>query len=86
MALYVNMRIGKTADGTKWLVEGQNASTYNWDEMLSYPAERERSRERAIDAACKLALDFSKKTKRPVSVIHGSRELAVYQNGVPFKR
>ena len=86
MSRYINTRIRKSADNTKWMVEGQNASTYNWDTLLSYPVDRERSEEKAKAAACKLAQDFSKKSRYLVMAMKGGYEMAAYLKGEPYQR
>lgn len=84
---YVNTRIRKSPDGSKWIVEGQSASTYNWDTLMSYPMERERSQERAIDAACKLARDFSRKSRQAVTAYNvRGNAVAAYLKGEPYKK
>lgn len=47
---YVNTRIRKSPAGSKWIVEGQNASTYNWDEMLNYDEKHGQAQEKAVTA------------------------------------
>lgn len=87
MSRYINTRIRKSADGSKWLVEGQSASTYNWDTMLSYPADRVGSEEKAKAAACSLALDFSKKTRQLVMAVNGGGyEMASYLKGELYRK
>lgn len=87
MSRYINTRIRLSADKTKWMVEGQNASTYDWDTLLSYPADRERSEELAKDAACKLAKDYSQKTRGlVVAFSSGGYEMASYLKGEPYKK
>ena len=87
MSRYINTRIRKSADGAKWLVEGQSTSTYNWDTILSYPADREGSEDKAKTAACSLALDFSKKTRQLVTAVNGAGyELASYLKGKLYRK
>lgn len=85
MAQYINTRVQKTPDGSNWLVEGQNGSTYNWDTLLRYSVARERSDVRARTAACSLAQDFSKKSRQPVTAYDtGGRAMATYMKGEPY--
>lgn len=82
MANYINTRIRKSADKQKWVVEGQSSSTYNWETLMSYPVDRARSQEKAINAACNLALDFSKKSRQAVTAYNASGyAMAVYLKG-----
>ena len=87
MGRYINTRVRKSADKTKWMVEGQNASTYDWDTLLRYPADRENSEERARTAACNLARDYSQNTRGVVVAFSpGGYEIASYLKGEPYKK
>ena len=87
MNKYINARVRKSADQTKWMVDGQNASTYDWDTLLTYPVEREGSEAKARSAACKLAQDFSKNARGlVVAYSPGGYELGSYLKGEAYKK
>lgn len=81
---YVNTRIRKSPDGSKWIVEGQNGATYNWDEMLIYDEKHGQAQAKAVSAACKLARDFSRKCRQAVTAYNRQgNAVAVYLKGEP---
>ena len=84
MASYINTRIRQSADKQKWVVEGQSGSTFNWETLMTYPADRAQAQEKAINAACKLALDFSKKNRQAVTAYNtAGYAMACYLKGEP---
>lgn len=84
MSRYINIRVRKSDDSKKWVVEGQSLFSGDWDVLLRYSTDRDLSEDKAKTAACKLAQDFSKKEKQPVIAYDADgHRMAVYAKGEP---